>query len=153
MPIIFLKVIADLYGCGALDLPFIDAVNLTTSEGVSSRKTAVVLFFWPTTELSSSICSYIDQYNVAATVLVAHYLAHKAIRTNNTSDLMIGPVNLLLPVKLKGELKSPIVEKIRKSTVLATPKIYKLSQKAKTSFPLGGLCRKIWAAPLIFWTV
>lgn len=81
MPMMVLKDIVDLYGCGTTDSPFVRAVNLTTAEGVSPRITAVVWLPWLMMDSASFTRSFIDQYNAATNVQVGQYSAREATGT------------------------------------------------------------------------
>lgn len=62
MPMMVMKEVADLYGFGTAEAPFIRAMNLETFEAVSAKYTAIVWFCWMVNQSPEFSRKLLDDY-------------------------------------------------------------------------------------------
>lgn len=82
MPMMALKIIVELYGCGTPDFLPICSVNLTTTEPVSYLITAVAWLTWLMTDSKTFTRSLADQYSIATDVHLGQRAGREAINND-----------------------------------------------------------------------
>lgn len=71
MPMSLMMEVADLYGAGTVDAPFVKAIHLETSEAVSPAVKAIVWLTWLTCDSAAFTRSFIDQFKMATDIVTA----------------------------------------------------------------------------------